>query len=31
MPNAFKGDAHDTLSGIKKSDLQEYLKKIRDK
>ena len=30
-PNSFKGDAHDTLSGIKKSDLQEYLKKIRDK
>jgi hypothetical protein len=30
-PQSFKGAAHETLSGIKKSELQKRLKEIRDK
>lgn len=30
-PTSFKGDAHDTMTGIKKSDLQKQLKELKDK
>jgi len=30
-PTSFKGSAHDTLSGIKKSDLQKRLREMQDK
>ncbi len=30
-PASFKGDAHDTLSSIKRSDLQKRLKEMKDK
>lgn len=30
-PTSFKGDAHDTLTGMKKSELKERLKEMKDK
>ena len=30
-PTSFKGDAHETMTGMKKSDLQKRLKEIQDK
>jgi hypothetical protein len=30
-PTSFKGSAHDTLTGIKKSDIQKRLKEMKDK